>query len=35
MSSTTSIHPDPVLQALLAKASRSNIKRTLIALHDI
>jgi len=35
MSSTTSIHPDAVLQALLAKASRSNIKRTLIALHDI
>lgn len=35
MSSTTSIHPDAVLQALLAKTSRSNIKRTLIALHDI
>ena len=35
MSSTTNIHPDAVFEALLAKPSRSNVKRTLNALHDI
>lgn len=35
MPSTTSIHPDAVLEALLAKPSRSNVKRTLNALHDL
>ena len=35
MSFTTSIHPDAVLEALLAKHRRSNVTRTLIALHDI
>lgn len=35
MSSTTNIHPDAVLEALLAKPSRSNVTRTLNALHDL
>lgn len=35
MSSTKVIHPDQVLDVLLARPLRSNIRRTLIALHDI
>ena len=35
MSSTTSIHPDEVLEALLAKPSRANVKRTLNSIHDL
>lgn len=35
MSSTTSIHPDAVLEALLAKATRANVRRTLNALHEL
>lgn len=35
MCSTTNIHPDAVLDALLAKPCRSNVTRTLNALHEI
>lgn len=35
MSSTTRIHPDAVVEALVARATRSNVKRTLRALHDL
>ena len=35
MSSTTNIHPEEVLKALLAQPRRSNVKRTLQALHDL
>ncbi len=35
MSSTTNIHPEEVLQALLAQPRRSNVKRTLQALHEL
>jgi hypothetical protein len=35
MSSTTNVHPEEVLKALLAQPRRSNVKRTLQALHDL
>ncbi|MCE1204922.1 MAG: hypothetical protein LWW79_10000 [Holophagaceae bacterium] len=35
MSSTTSIHPDKVLDALLSAPRRANVKRTLNSLHDL
>jgi len=35
MSSTTNIHPDEVLQALLAGPQRNQVKRTLRDLHDL
>jgi len=35
MPSTTSIHPDEVLAALLAQPRRSNVHRTLKALHEL
>lgn len=35
MSSTTDIHPDAVLDPLLAKAERSNRRRNLIRMHEL
>lgn len=35
MSFSTDIHPDAVLEALLAKGSRAQVQRTLKRLHDI
>ncbi len=35
MSSTTIIHPEEVLKALLAQPRRRNVKKTLQALHDL
>ena len=35
MSSTTDVHPEAVLAALLAKGSRAQVQRTLHGIHDI
>jgi hypothetical protein len=35
MSSTTDVHPDLVVDAMIAAVNRSNVKRTLMALHNI
>ena len=35
MSSTTDVHPDAVLESLLAKAERSNRRNNLTRMHEL